>query len=64
MWDFQESVGSIKTPRYLNFSDLSKSRPLDDMENDLEASLWWLPASIILDLVELSISTKPLSNTI
>ena len=55
MWDFQESVGSIKILRYLNFSNLSKSRPLDDMENDLEASLWWVPTSIILDLVELSI---------
>ena len=35
MWDFQESVGSIKTPRYLNFSDLSKSRPLDDTQDEI-----------------------------
>lgn len=47
MWDFQESVGSIKTPIYLNFCNLSKSQPLDDMENDLEAGLWWVPKSRI-----------------
>ena len=55
MWDFQESVGSIKILRYLNFYNLFKSRPLDDMEKNLEASLRWVPTNIILDLVELSI---------